>query len=47
MNKIMKFIVTMIVINIPHAFESFMTVHLASDTVKVNDDHLVLVSKRR
>ena len=28
----MKLIGTMIVINLPHAFESFMTVHLASDT---------------
>ena len=47
MNKIIKSIVTITVINLPHAFDSFMMVHLASDTVKVDDHHLVLVSKRR
>ena len=26
---------------------SHMTIHLARDTIKVNDDHLVLISKIR
>ena len=36
-NKIRKSIVTMIGINLPLAFESFIRVHLASDPVKVKD----------
>ena len=47
LNKIMKFIVTMIVINLPHHAFAFMTVQHARDTVKVNDEHLVLISKKQ